>query len=363
MTTVLGNIDARSLGRTNYHEHLFQVTPLLPGDELDDEDASRQEAALLRESGFDAMIDATPTALGRNPAALARISRATGIHVVATTGGHREAHYAPGHWLLELSSGELGNRFTDDVQVGMPVRDTAGSAEVVANEAGLPVRAGVLKAGIGYWGWTAFERRVLAAVAAAHARTGAPVMVHLEHGSAAFELLEVLASDGVRPEAVLLAHVDRNPDPGLHAELAAAGAYLGYDGFARTRDWPDSMLIDCLVRSAELGANDRLMIGGDVARRTRYVPTAGARDWPTWAGGCCRGSCRPATRIWSKPSWFATRPAISALSPGRRTAHCQKREIEGWEIRGARHGDHRQQGLRRVAMQGPPSLRPGQVVR
>ena len=59
-------------------------------------------------------------------------------------------------------------------------------------------------------------------------------MVHLEHGSAAFELLEVLASDEVRPEAVLLAHIDRNPDPGLHAELAAAGAYLGYDGFART---------------------------------------------------------------------------------------------------------------------------------
>jgi predicted metal-dependent phosphotriesterase family hydrolase len=99
--------------------------------------------------------------------------------------------------LLELSSGQLANRFTDDVQVGMAVRDAAGSAEVVANEAGLAVRAGVLKAGIGYWGWTAFQRRVLAAVADAHARTGAPVMVHLEHGSAAFELLEVLASDGV----------------------------------------------------------------------------------------------------------------------------------------------------------------------
>jgi predicted metal-dependent phosphotriesterase family hydrolase len=59
------------------------------------------------------------------------------------------------------------------------------------------------------------QRRVLAAVADAHARTGASVMVHVEHGSAAFELLEVLASDGVRPGAVLLAHVDRNrnPDP------------------------------------------------------------------------------------------------------------------------------------------------------
>jgi hypothetical protein len=74
VTTVLGNIDARSLGRTNYHEHLFQITPLLPGDELEDEDASRQEAALLRESGFGAMIDTTPSAQGRNPAALARIA-------------------------------------------------------------------------------------------------------------------------------------------------------------------------------------------------------------------------------------------------------------------------------------------------
>jgi len=100
-------------------------------------------------------------------------------------------------------------------------------------------------------------------------------MVHLEHGSATFELLELLAAQGVPPDQVLLAHVDRNPDPGLHAELAATGAYLGYDGFARSRTWPDSVLLDCLVRAAELGATDRLLIGGDVARRSRYVAYGG----------------------------------------------------------------------------------------
>ena len=35
--TVSGDVPARELDRTNYHEHLFQVSPLLPGDELDDE--------------------------------------------------------------------------------------------------------------------------------------------------------------------------------------------------------------------------------------------------------------------------------------------------------------------------------------
>jgi phosphotriesterase-related protein len=280
VTTVLGEVDASSLGRTNCHEHLFQVTPLLPGDELDDEDASGREAAMLRRSGFEAMIDATPTCLGRDPAALARISRLTGLHIVATTGAHREAHYGDGHWLTELDEAQLASRFAADVEVGMADRDAPGGIEErkanpARTDVGAPIRAGVLKAGIGYWGWTTFERRVLAAVATTHLRTGTPVLVHLEHGSATFELLDLLGADGVPADAVLLAHVDRNPDPGLHAELAATGAYLGYDGFARTRNWPDSVLIDCLVRAAELGASERLLLGGDVARRSRYVAYGG----------------------------------------------------------------------------------------
>jgi predicted metal-dependent phosphotriesterase family hydrolase len=38
--TVLGDRAASGLGRPDYHEHLFQVSPMLVGDELDDETAS-----------------------------------------------------------------------------------------------------------------------------------------------------------------------------------------------------------------------------------------------------------------------------------------------------------------------------------
>ena len=273
--TVLGDIAAGDLGRTDYHEHLFQVTPLLAGDELDDQARSGAEAAMLCGSGFAAMVEATPTALGRNAAGIARISAATGLHVVATSGAHREAHYGPGHWLLKLTEAQLGARFTHDVEVGIPGIDEPDSGDLALAPNGVPIRAGMLKAGIGYWSVTPFERRVLAGVAEAHDRTGAPVMVHLEHGSAAIEVLGILVSDGVAPDAVVLAHVDRNPDPGLHAELAAAGAYLGYDCFARTRTWPDQVILDSLLRAAALGATDRLLLGGDVARRTRYVAYGG----------------------------------------------------------------------------------------
>ena len=65
--TVLGDIDPGDLGRTDYHEHLFQVSPLLVGDELDDEERSGAEAKSLYEAGMQSMVDATPMGLGRNP--------------------------------------------------------------------------------------------------------------------------------------------------------------------------------------------------------------------------------------------------------------------------------------------------------
>lgn len=320
--TVLGDVDAALLGRCDYHEHLFQFSPLLAGDELDDEHRSGEEAATLKAAGIAAMVEATPTGLGRDPAAVARISARTGLAVVHVSGAHRREHYPAGHWLPELTEAELVRRFIADVTTGLPAADlpergapalgpgggvwcadlpdrdalALGPGGVMGAElpdrgapvrgpddgvgrpdlpergasAPGPVRAGMLKAGVGYWRIDAFERRVLAAVGAAAAATGVSVMVHTEYGSAAWEVLDALAAAGVAADRVVLAHIDRNLDPGLHAELTAAGAYLGYDGMARHREAPDSAIVDCLAKVAADGDPDRLLLGGDVARRSRY---------------------------------------------------------------------------------------------
>ncbi|RWZ49807.1 aryldialkylphosphatase [Labedella phragmitis] len=260
--TVLGDVLPEVLGRVNYHEHLFQVSPLLPGEELADEELSRAEAVDLVAAGTGAMVEATPTGLGRRPDAVARISRSTGLHVVHVTGAHRAAHYGADDSLLTLDEDRLAERFIADIADGF--------AEAPG------VRAGVVKAGIEYWNIPAFSRRVLTAAATAARITGAPLMVHLEHGSAAHELLDLLEAEGIAPSRVALAHVDRNPDPLVHADLAARGARLGYDGWARHRDWPDSMLLDCLTRVVGTEAGRRAVIlGGDVARASRYLSYGG----------------------------------------------------------------------------------------
>jgi 5-phospho-D-xylono-1,4-lactonase len=270
--TVLGDIDPAALGALNGHEHLFQVSPLLPGDELDDADRSSAEAARLRDSGFAAMIDATPIGLGRRPAAVAAISATTGLRVVASTGIHREAHYPDGHPLRALTAQARAALFVRDLTEGMPEHDRADAAAAV-HEA-RPVRAGLVKTGVGYWSISAFERATLEAAAAAHAATGAAIMVHLEHGTAAHEVLDLLGGLGVPAVRVLLAHADRLLDAGHHVELLERGATLGYDGMARWKDRSDEELLTLTAAVVERG-HDRILLGGDVARASRYIAYGG----------------------------------------------------------------------------------------
>ncbi|MFJ2552226.1 phosphotriesterase [Microbacterium sp. NPDC087591] len=273
--TVLGDIDPTLLGPTNYHEHLFQISPLLPGDELDDETRSTTEAGLLRDSGFAALVDATPFGLGRDPEAVARISATTGLHVVATTGRHREAHYGAHHPTRSQDADQLAQQFITEITAGMPQTDAAAHGPRAQAPDGSTVRAGILKGGIDYWRISDFERTTLRALATAHRATGAAIMVHLEFCTAAHEVLVLLAAEGVAAERVVLAHADRDPDAGLHASLAERGAYLGYDGFARPRTRSDAELLALTAAAVDRGAGERIVLGGDVARRTRYSAYGG----------------------------------------------------------------------------------------
>ena len=240
-------------------------SPLLRGEELDDLEKSTQEAVELREAGIDALVELTTIGLGRDPQGVADIAARSGLHVVLATGVHREAHYPPEHWVHRTAPGVLAELFIRDITEGCETTDYSSPRERPTR-----VRAGLIKVGAGYWSISPLERRVFEAASEAHRVTDASVACHLELGSAAWEVLEALEAAGIAPERTMLAHVDRNPDPGLHAELAAAGAYLGYDGMARVKYWPDSVLLDCLLRVATLGGADRLLLGGDVARRTAF---------------------------------------------------------------------------------------------
>jgi predicted metal-dependent phosphotriesterase family hydrolase len=246
--TVLGDIPPDALGPTDAHDHAFFASPLAPGQELDDLDRAVSEVGALAAAGARAFVDWTPIGLGRDLEALRAVSIATGMHIVAATGVHRDAHYAAGDGLRAATVDELARRFT---------------ADVLDEEIG----SGVVKVGAGYHRFTPFEAGAFEAAALAHARTGVAVCVHTERGTMGLPIIERLTAAGVAAESIILAHVDRNPDAVEHAELASTGAYLEYDGAGRTKYWPDSTLIALIGALADGGFADRLLCGGDLAGR------------------------------------------------------------------------------------------------
>jgi 5-phospho-D-xylono-1,4-lactonase len=243
--TVRGDIAPAELGPCDAHEHLFLVTPAQPGDEYSDVSKAIEEAETLRVAGARALVDWTPIGLGRDLDGLRTVSEATGLHIVAATGLHRDVHYAADDPLRGESEDALAARFVDDLE-----------------------RCGIIKVGAGYHAITPFEEKVFRAAAAAHAQVGVPVCVHTEHGTMGLAIVERLRGLGVPPERVILAHVDRNPDPGEHAETAAAGAWLQLDGPGRTKYWPDSTILALIADLAERGHAGRLLLGGDTGRRS-----------------------------------------------------------------------------------------------
>ncbi|MCZ4611858.1 phosphotriesterase, partial [Streptomyces sp. Lzd4kr] len=215
--TVLGDVRPEELGVCDAHDHLFLSSPQLPGQELNDASAARAELDAFRAAGGSAVVQWTPYGMGRRAADLPPLSRAAGVQLVCATGLHQAAHYAPE--LLDEVRGKLADVFVSELTVGI---GTSG------------VRAGIVKVAGGFHALDAHARWTMTAAAEAHHATDAPIAVHLEAGTGALDVLDLLCGElGVPPHRVILGHLNRSPDLVVHREAAASGCWLAFDGPSR----------------------------------------------------------------------------------------------------------------------------------
>jgi phosphotriesterase-related protein len=259
--TVLGPMPAEDMGVTDAHDHLHLQSPMLKGDEIDDLTAITAEAVSGKDSGLQTVIELTPIGLGRRPAVLRALAEVSGLNIVGATGFHRDAHYPDGHWVLTAPDELLLERMTTDLQVGMHPTDWSDPATPL-DEA----RAGVIKAGASLNEITANERRRLVVAAAAARATGVAVVVHTEEATCASEIADVLVGEGLSEERIILAHMDRNPDPAPHLELLARGVYVVYDTIGRTKYFPDSVRVELIEAVCAAGYADHILLGLDMGR-------------------------------------------------------------------------------------------------
>ncbi len=243
--TVLGPIAPSEMGITLMHEHLlldatpwFQEPeeasrralahrpvsmemlgalrndPFLVRDncELTDEGAATEEVTLFRLAGGRTVVDPTCRGIGRDPRALQRISRATGLHVVMGAGYYLQPAH-PAH-VREMSVEDVASEIEADVRDGID-----------------GVRAGIIgEIGVSK-DFTREEEKVLRGAARAQARTGVTLEVHLQgwerHGG---RVLDVVAEEGGDLGRTVLCHMNPSgEDLEYQAMLARRGAWLEYD--------------------------------------------------------------------------------------------------------------------------------------
>ncbi|WP_405623324.1 phosphotriesterase [Streptomyces sp. NBC_01396] len=253
--TVLGDVRPEDLGVCDAHDHLFISSPQLPGQELNDATAARAELEAFRAAGGASVVQWTPVGMGRRAADLPLLSRAAGVHVVCATGLHQAAHYTP------ESLGELRGRLAD-VFVSELTEEIGTSG----------VRAGLIKVAGGFHALDAHARWTMTAAAEAHHATGATVAVHLELGTGALDVLDLLCGElGVPPHRVILGHLNRSPDFTVQRQAAEAGCWLAFDGPSRAHHATDWRMPDAVRTLAEAGFGHRLLLGGDTV-------VAGARS-------------------------------------------------------------------------------------
>ena len=286
--TVLGDVPAGELGVCDSHDHLFFRSRRLPADQaLDDPAAATAELRAFAALGGGALVQWTPYGLGRGSARLAETSRASGVHLVAATGLHQAAHYPP-ELVRNASEDSLAELFIHELTEGLtdlpaePLAEPPTEPLAEARNAGaVPVRAGMIKVAGSFHGLDAHARTVMAAAAAAHHATGAPIGVHLEHGTAGPEVLDLLCDRlNVPAERVLLGHLNRFPESRTHRDLAERGAFLVLDGPSPANQATDWRLMDVLSTLVRAGHAGQLLLGGDTTTAQARASTGGGPGVP-----------------------------------------------------------------------------------
>ena len=218
--TVLGPVPADDLGVVAVHEALLSV---LPGAEhahdvvIDRVEIFDVLAALLvdfREAGGGTVVDSTGMFHGRDVRLLEALSRATGVHLVASTGQGPEGLLGgyfltpqtnpPTPWPAE----KWADLFTREVTEGMvvPRVERRGGAGLVATAATAA-------------GMTATDESLLRGAARAALATGVPVSFRA--GADAVAEMEVALEEGLPADRLVVADAGDQA-----AKVADLGAYV-----------------------------------------------------------------------------------------------------------------------------------------
>ena len=304
--TVLGPIEPARAGVTLTHEHLlidFTAVLASPTEASDralmhekvglhnlgwirynwtsnvdnlqilDEEITIREASAFYRAGGDTIVDVTSIGLARDPLALVRISRATGLNVVMGSGYYIDQVHPAGFDSLGVD--DVARAIVHDVDKGVGATG---------------VRSGIIGEIGCSWPWTDGEKKAVEAGVVAQRETGAPLLIHPgRNPRAPLETLNAVQKWGGDMSRTVMAHIERTIfDRGVLKETAAAGSYMNLDLFGHDSSFypldpagympGDHQRIDQIEYLMGEGAESRVLLAHDICSKHR-LKTYGGHGW------------------------------------------------------------------------------------
>lgn len=253
--TLLKDLAPESItGPALFHEHLSMRYPLGSTEHFTDDVAMMvEEARAARADGIALIVDGGHADMVRSLDALKRITTESGLPVVASGGYYMQRTYPA----------DMASKSADQLAEEL-AREATASRFGAFGEIGQ--QGGVL---------TDDERKVFAAVAKAHVRTGIPIFTHNAYTGTratptpvpkdtALKQLELLQANGAQPSHIAIGHVCCLDDPTaeIPIEIARRGAFVGFDRVT-IQLVPDAQKVTTIMAMVEAGHASKLLLASD----------------------------------------------------------------------------------------------------
>jgi phosphotriesterase-related protein len=262
--TIQGDVSASALGRgaVLFHEHFSIQIGANPSFHAD-VDLMVAEARAAHADGIALIVDGGHPDMLRDLEALRRITRESGLPLVASGGYYMQRTYP-----ADIAT-KSAQQIADDL-VAEAGRDRLGAFGEIGQQGGV---------------LTADERKVHEAVALAHVRTGIPVFTHNAYSiratdvprDAALRQLDIYEAAGANVRNICIGHVCCLDDPAaeIATQIARRGAYVGFDRVTLNGTMPDANRVVMAMALAAAGHADKLLLSSDFYSRPALKSSGG----------------------------------------------------------------------------------------
>jgi phosphotriesterase-related protein len=211
------------------------------------------------EKGGRTLLDCQPEGCGRDGKQLLALSMASKVNLIACTGFHRKKYYPKNYWFWRARAQKVCDFLCSELEKGL----------FETLETPTPVRAGFIKIALES-AWADCPHAALEGAASAAVKSKALMEIHTEKGALAEKACLYFIDLGLLPNQLVLCHMDKRPDTGLHKELARLGVLLEYDTFYRPKYDPSTNLWSLIEKMVNAGFSDRVALATDMAEAELY---------------------------------------------------------------------------------------------